>query len=505
MTPLRQQQPEGGGRSASAWLLAGLLCLVGSAGASLAAAAPSSAPPLPTYLGTLAPGTLTAAIPTLSDPTQTWELYLPTSFSPSRQWPVLILFDPRSRGRLAAELFREAADEFGWVLASSNNTMSDGPGEPNARAINATIPDVMKRLPIDEKRIYAGGFSGGAVLAWTVGLKGNYLAGVISIGGRPAPEHLALVPKFALFSAAGEGDFNYQPTRELDAIAAKAGVPHRLEFFPGPHAWCPPAMARQAMGWLEVLAMRDGRAPRDPARIAALFAEEMAAAEALASAGDALAAGRKFTEIGETFAGVSARETLDRSALRAGELLSSAAAKSSVKEEKAAEKYESQIFRRIGEAMAMLRTAERPIAVAELRHLLAVDEALRRRESGGIAGAAAVRALAAIQVQLGFYLSQELFAAGDYRRAVPGLALVAEIFPENSFMLYNLACAQARSGLPEAAIASLGSALEHGLQQPLQIATDADLASLRDRPEFAALLARARELAAAGAASPVKP
>lgn len=168
-------------RGLLAAVLLGLIC---SAGAS----AESSAPPvLPTYLGTLAPGSLTSAIPTLSDPTQTWELYLPQGFSPARKWPVLILFDPRSRGKVAAELFRAAADEFGWVLASSDNTMSDGPGEPNARAINAMIPDVMKRLPIDERRIYAGGFSGGAVLAWTVGLKGNYLAGVISIGGRPAP------------------------------------------------------------------------------------------------------------------------------------------------------------------------------------------------------------------------------------------------------------------------------------------------------------------------------
>ena len=492
----RMQVPPTGLRSLLAAALFGWTCL---AGAGAAGATAPAAPSLPTYLGTLAPGSLTSAIPTLSDPTQSWELYLPQSFDPARKWPVLILFDPRSRGKVAAELFRAAADEFGWVLASSDNTMSDGPGEPNARAINAMIPDVMKRLPIDEKRIYAGCFSGGAVLAWTVGLKGNYLAGVISIGGRPAPEHLALSPKFALFSAAGEGDFNYQPTRELDAIAAKAGVPHRLEFFPGPHSWCPPAMARQAMGWLEVLAMRDGRAARDAARIDSLLAEEMAAAEALAASGDALAAGRKFTEIGETFKGIGPPENLDRVKLRSAALLSSGEAKSSVKEEKAAEKYESQAFRRIGEASGLLRTAETPVAVGELRHLLGVDDALHRREGGGIAGAAADRVLAAIQVHIGYYLAQDLFAAHDYRRAVPGLTLVSQIFPDNSFMLYNLACAQARSGLPEAAISSLGAALEHGLQQPLQIATDADLASLRDRPEFATLLARARELDARSA------
>ena len=408
---------------------------------------------------------------------------------------MLILFDPRSRGKLAAELFRDAADEFGWILASSDNTMSDGPAEPNARALNAMLPDVMKRLPIDERRIYAGGFSGGAVLAWTVGLKGNYLAGVISIGGRPAPEHLALTPNFALFSAAGEGDFNYQATLELDRIAAKAGVPHRLEFFPGPHSWCPPAMAREAVLWLEILAMRDGREARDPARIDRTLAAEMAAAEKIADDGDALAAGRKLTEIGATFAGIGAKETLDRAALRAGELLSAPAAKSALKEEKAAGKYEYQVFRRIGEASGLLRTSERPIAAGELRHLLGVDEMLRRRDLGGTNGQAAVRALAEVHVHLGFYLTQDLFAAKDYRRAVPGLQLVTDLFPEDSFMLYNLACAQARSSMPQAALESLDKAIGHGLRQPLQMETDADLASLRERPEFAALLARARALA----------
>jgi len=485
-------------RCFAASLLVGL-ALAAVAGAETTPAAPAT---LPTYLGGLAAGSFTGPIPTLSDPTQSWELYLPASYAPARKWPVLILFDPRSRGRAAGEIFRAAADELGWILASSNNTMSDGPAEPNARAINAMIPDVMKRLPIDERRIYAGGFSGGAVLAWTVGLKGNYLAGVISVGGRPAPEHLALTPKFALFSTAGEADFNYQPTRELDAIAAKAGVPHRLEFFPGPHSWCPPETARAAMLWLEILAMRDGRAVRDVARIERTLAAELAAAEALAATGDALGAGRKFTEIGETFAGIGGQPELSLAAHRAGELLSSAATKSAVKEERAAEKYESQVFRRIGEAAARLRAAESPVAVGELRHLLGIEEAERRRDAGGIPGAAAHRALAAIQVQLGFYLTQELFAARDYRRAVPGLQLATELDPGNSFLLYNLACAQARSGLPEAALASLAAALENGLQQPLQIASDADLEALHDRPEFARLLARARELESAVSTAP---
>ncbi|MEO7794696.1 MAG: hypothetical protein ABIV06_07955, partial [Thermoanaerobaculia bacterium] len=140
--PSRPSGPRAGSGLAHTALL-GCIWIAGFAGA--AGASPPAGPPLPNYLGTLPQGTLTSAIPTLSDPTQSWELYLPQGFSPTRKWPVLILFDPRARGKVPAALFRDAADEFGWVLASSNNTMSDGPGEPNARAINAMIPDVMKR------------------------------------------------------------------------------------------------------------------------------------------------------------------------------------------------------------------------------------------------------------------------------------------------------------------------------------------------------------------------
>ncbi len=159
--------------------------------------------------------------------------------------------------------------------ASSNNTMSDGPWEPNTRAVNAMFPDLMKRLPIDDRRVYATGFSGGAMLSWIVGLRTGQLAGVLSVGGR-LPDGLEdQVPGFAFWAAAGRTDFNYRPSAELDAIAAKAGVPHRLEYFDGPQTPTPAADARRALGWFEVLAMRDGRRPRDEAFVDAELAVDV--------------------------------------------------------------------------------------------------------------------------------------------------------------------------------------------------------------------------------------
>jgi predicted esterase len=454
---------------------------------------PARAASFPPNLSGEKRGEIVSSISTISDPTQTYELYLPTGFKPERLAPVLFLFDPRSRGKVAAELFRPTAEELGWILVSSNNTMSDGPGGANARAINAMLPDAMRRLPADPKRMYAGGFSGGGVLAWTVGLKGKYLAGAISIGGRPAPEHAALKPNFPLFSAAGLADFNYQPTRELDAIAADAGVPHRLEFFPGPHAWCPPETARRALVWLETLAMRAGLAPRDGARIAKFLAEEQASAAAAESAGDLDAAARRFAEIGVAFNGLAAQSDLDAAAANARRLEADPRMKALRKDEKAAEKYESLGQRHIGEALELAHADEIPSPGA-LRHAVSLDDAKRRVAEGGGLGHAAERHLEAVASHLGFYFANEVMGTGDYRRAIPALEVALEARPDSPFVEYNLACARARSGDKAGALAALAAAVDHGLAQPLQMESDADLASLRGTTEFAALVARVRGL-----------
>ena len=96
-----------------------------------------------------------------SDPTQTYTLYIPSTYTSDRRWPVLLVFDPRGRSLLAAELFREAAETNAWIIVSSDNTRSDGSWEPNLVAIQALWSEVHTRMPADFKRIYATGFSGG--------------------------------------------------------------------------------------------------------------------------------------------------------------------------------------------------------------------------------------------------------------------------------------------------------------------------------------------------------
>src|SRR5512140_92326 len=165
--------------------------------------------------GELVRGKVAGPLACPSDPRATYAYYLPSGYTAEKHWPVLFVFDPRSRGALAAELFREAAEDYGWIVVSSNDTMSDTDPGPSVRAINAMISDVPKMFAVDRKRVYAAGFSGGAMYAWAVG-KSVQLAGVIGCSGRPISPRDPEGVKFDWYGTAGTLDFNYSETLAIE-------------------------------------------------------------------------------------------------------------------------------------------------------------------------------------------------------------------------------------------------------------------------------------------------
>ncbi len=73
-----------------------------------------------------------------------------------------------------------------------------------------------------------------------------------------------------------------------------------------------------------------------------------------------------------------------------------------------------------------------------------------------------------------------------YPEAVESLARAIETGGGTGIDYYNLACAQALSGKPDAALDSIERAIASGFRRRAQYETDADLASLRDLPRFKA-------------------
>ncbi|MFN2442577.1 MAG: hypothetical protein ABR517_07825 [Thermoanaerobaculia bacterium] len=433
-----------------------------------------------------APGQLASPISASSDASQTYAVYLPSAWSAGNEHPLLLVFDPRSRGARAAEIFRDAAEQFGWVIVSSNNTRSDGEWEPNFVAVNAIWPEAVQRYAIDPDRIYAAGFSGGAMLAWVVGQQTGKLAGVISVGGR-LPEGISTEKvRFAHFGAAGTRDFNWQETRQMESLVEGKGVPHRIEIFEGNHEWFDSELAGKALEWFELLAMRSGARPKDEELISTALDRERRAAEASLAAGEILAASRRFAMIARTWEGL-ADVIADRE--KAAQLAAEREASKQRKEEEKWEGWEKARLREISRTLGQIRQPDYPVTAGRISAGLGLERLLAAAKKEGMEGEAAGRVVSSIYAHMSFYLPGELSQAGRIDAMVATLETARKI-QAPAALDYNLACAYARARRRDDAFAMLASSIDKGFRDEHHLRTDPDLVSLRDDPRFAALLSR---------------
>ncbi len=448
--------------------------------AAALAVAQAATPP-----GASPPGQLVEGLRCESDPSQSYTLYLPSGYTPSRRWPALLVFDPRGRSVLAAELFRAAAESYGWILVSSNDTRSDGPMEVNTKALQALWPEVHRRYASDPRRIYAAGFSGGGMLAYELGRKTDGLAGVIASGSRWESPHFKQRVTFPCFGAAGDTDFNYAPMRAVHARLREWGTSERLVFFEGRHQWMPPELASEAVAWLEILAMKSGLRPPDGALAASGLASDLARARALEAEARPLDALRRLESAATTFDGLADVREARREAARVASL---AATKAAGREERAWDRYEEGASRTLAEAYRRLLASDPPLLAAAFRAEVQLDELRRHAAAAGYEGVVGRRLLDTLATETGFYMTRELLARKEHARALAALAVATEAAPDRPGYWYNLACVQARLGGRRQALDALERAVAAGFSDRAGMARDEDLAPLREEQRFKALL-----------------
>ncbi len=235
-------------------------CMEKKVVALLMATAAARAAELPT-------GQIVDSVECAADNTQHYALYLPSNYTPSRQWSVILAFDGGGRGRVPVERYQQAAEKYGYIVAGSLNSRN-GPWEVSMNAAKAMTADVKARFSIDPKRVYTAGLSGGARVALKIALESKQIAGVFA-SSAGFPDQFIARPPFPVFGSAGTDDFNHLEMYQLDRRMTSA---HRVLYFDGGHTWLPAEMAMQAVEWMELQAMKSGLRPRDTAQVNTWFA-----------------------------------------------------------------------------------------------------------------------------------------------------------------------------------------------------------------------------------------
>jgi dienelactone hydrolase len=290
-------------------------------------------------------GTIVDDVKCAADPTQSYALYVPSTYSPDRAWSLLIAFHPGARGRAMVEKYAAAAEQYGYIVAGSN-TSRNGPWSVSAAAVQAMPPDLGRRFSIDPKRVYLTGMSGGARVALQVALGKNDIAGVIaSSAGYPDSQPRARVP-FAMFGTAGREDFNYL---EMSLLDRKLTSPHHLEIFDGGHTLPPDAVVLEAIEWMELQAMKSGRRARDESLVGRLLEKRR---RSIAAATSAAVTVHLLDALVADFQGLS---DVSAEAARVKDLAKQPDVKKALSRERAADEGEERLLANIVDLEAGLR------------------------------------------------------------------------------------------------------------------------------------------------------
>ncbi|MCX7804517.1 MAG: tetratricopeptide repeat protein [Planctomycetota bacterium] len=433
-------------------------------------------------------GRIIQKVVTLHDPAQSYALYLPKDYTPDRKWPILYGYSPAGRGEDPVRVFQKAAEKYGWILVGSNNSRN-GPWEPIRAAIEAVWKDTRARFSIDDSRIMAGGFSGGArvsfnMMAAVKGAEGMEVAAVFpcgaGFGSQGAPPEGS---RTIVCGMAGRGCFNFPEMRLRTMPALKARrIRCRLLVFDGGHQWPPEDTVLKAARYVRMAMLcRDGKG--DGKEAAELLREDLAEAEALLrDSGAGFYEGRdRLADLADMFKGCPAEKDI---AAR----LAALEGDERVKKAKAAE-----------DALKGMLAELKAIADGNERF----DRMLERsrefsREYAGTPAALSLSAELSLAARAALMQAQQLLQRKDYPAAARLLERIFRAAPNDPTVAYNLACAQAMAGRREDALNTLAEAVRLGYGDLEHMKKDPDLDSLRSEEAYKKIVADLEKKAAGG-------
>ena len=417
-----------------------------------------------------------------SNAQQSYALYLPSSYTHDKRWPIIYCFDPGARGQMPVERFKEAAEKYGYIVVGSNNSRNGSTEAPLA-AVNAMLNDTQARFSIDERRVYTAGFSGGARVASSVGyaLAGT-IAGVIACGaGFPHGLAPSRSTPFPLFGTAGIEDFNFPEVKQLARALDSYGIASRVAVFEGAHEWPPSPVCVEAVEWMELQAMRGGRRAKDERLIEELFNKNVERARAQEAAGKLYDAFLSQDAIAHDFKGLKDVSEFEK---HAAQLKEQKEVRQAIKQEMEMEKEQR---RRVDELFALRNSLQDPEAsVTALADLKRNAENLRKKLQDKELSAERIVARRALNQFLGsmYEGARELMNRKQYDQAAQNLSLAVLIVPDNPRAHYNLACAYALNKDRGRAIEALKKSVEKGFTDRAALESDKELDSLREDADY---------------------
>ena len=225
---------------------------------------------------TLKKGIVMDSIAVKDSISESFSLYLPTSFEMDQNWPILFVFDMAGRGKQAIRMFKDAAEKQGYILAASNNVNDTLTTSQNILITGRMFNEIITLLPIQKDRTYSAGFDSGARFASVLPIFVKGITGVISCGaGYPNLEILDGNNLFHFVGIVGKEDYAYPEMLIGKSVLGRLKFPNHLLLFNGGHEWPPTQYLEKALEIFTLSAMAKGKIGKDEAFVDSAYAQNL--------------------------------------------------------------------------------------------------------------------------------------------------------------------------------------------------------------------------------------
>ncbi len=405
-------------------------------------------------------------------------LYIPINYNIDTSFAIIYCFDPKGDGRLPVSLFKDIAEEYGYIVVGSNNSRNGIQSAEISHITEVLLQDTKTKLSIDPKRIYLAGFSGGARVACSMALNSNSMAGVIacSAGFDPASTQA----NFNFIGIAGNEDMNYLEMKQLESSLTNWQGKHQFIVFNGNHHWPPQRILEQAISTLELFSMKEKLIARNEKVIRDFITERSDRTNELERENNIDSLARDFQLIQNMKKTLYGLVNVPEISLKENALMQSAALKAYIEKEDEIEKNEvvkQQAF------VQAYTSKQNDWWKKEINDLYNIS----KNNKDAIEKRSARRLLAFISLMSYSYvnssLSQQNFNACGHFLQIYGMA-----DPDNPDYFYFSACYLANSGNIPKAFDNLKKAISFGFSDRTKLENDPLIANLRSLDGFSELL-----------------
>lgn len=410
------------------------------------------------------------------DSSVSYALYLPSSYSTEKKYPVIYFFDPHAGGHIPIDKYKDLAEKYNYIIIGSNNSENGMKWDHIGPVIQNMMGDAKLRMSIDPQRIYTGGFSGGARVASSTAIIIGGVSGVISCGAGIGTKQQAR-QKFSFFGIAGNEDFNYTELKNLNDQMDGTDWSHYLEVFDGKHEWPPVENMNDAFLWLELNAVHDGLVTKNDSLVTAFLDKNKKTLKAFSDKKNVYG---QYTQYGKLNAFTS--------------LVSADSSYRMEKRKLAATKELQEILNH----KTALETKEDSLKSAYMQSLQTKDDAWWIAEVNKLNSGIKTskdKEVVVMNKRVLSYLSLAAYmsASGalrfkDDKGAFHFITIYKLVDPTNPEYAYLSMVIYARQHESDKAIASLREAVQLGFKDYRRIVNEKDLVEISEKKEFTALL-----------------